>query len=380
MPPRDYYEQALLKALSRHIGYTTGAYAIFRIADIVLTFENEPSKYQFQLIQELLNRRLDSSGAIQEEYASEILNFGVALGLIERLSIGGSAGLSKFALAPAGLAYRSAYKLDLESFKRFLLTGLVVESDADAYVLLLEVLFSLQDKKDSPNYRSLFKDWTSEILEERSCWINRAFPNPILRERLAKRISWAKLSHKKEVTPHRVKDDFARHHATPRKGWTVALAHYDEKEDGLTPGGIELLHRLRGQRNRFFWLGPPEGTQEALRIPPEHRLGGPFAPSWNALRPMKKAQESEMIEEIMVSTVSFMEKAFPFLRLVHANQAPLDAVRPYIYFKESELGVRTDTDALLRDIFQERSDKFTVLSKRTGSLGYYQLRPLAKKW
>lgn len=377
---RNYCEQALAKALSRHIGYTTGAYSIFRMANIVLAFKGEPSKYQFQLIEELKNRGLQSSGSIQEDYASEIPNFAVALGLLERIQGQGPPRLSRFKLSPAGLAYRAACELNLEPFKRFLLSRLAVDSDADTYVLLLEVLLALQDKPNYSDYRSIFKDWTIEIRERRCAWINLAFSSSMIRERLVEKIRWTKLNRAKEVIQKdEVKDNFVRHHASPRKGWAIELAHYNGKENRLTPDGIELVNRLRGSRNRFFWIGPPEGCQEILRVPPEHLLEGPFAPSWSILRPMKTGEDWEVIEKIAEMIASFMECAFPHLRMVHANQAPLDAIKLYIYYKESEFGIRLDTDALLRDILLKHSDKFAALSKRSGPLGYYQLRSQAKK-
>ena len=104
-----------------------------------------------------------------------------------------------------------------------------------------------------------------------------------------------------------------------------------------------------------------------------------FCAKLEYLKPVKTGEDLEIAEKIAEETTSFMECAFPYLRLVHANQAPLDAIKPYIYYKESELGIRIDTDALLRDILLKHSEKFAALSKRSGPLGYYQLRSQAKK-
>jgi hypothetical protein len=74
-----------------------------------------------------MNQGLEPSGVIHERYASEILNFGVGLGLIQRIPSQGPKELNRFSITPAGLAYRAAYNLGLEDFQKFLLTALVVE-------------------------------------------------------------------------------------------------------------------------------------------------------------------------------------------------------------------------------------------------------------
>jgi len=377
MANRSVHELALSKALSRHVGYTTGAYDIFRIAEVTLLFEADVSRYQFQLVDQVVNNSPSNSIGVAQGYASGILDFGVGLGLLERLPHTGPPKLAKFKPTPSGLAYRAAHLLNLEEFKRFLLTALVVEHDADGYCLLLEVLLEIQPDDSPILVRRMFRDRLLEMLQERADWINRVFSTPVLRGRLVGWLPWAKLNPKKEIQVKKITENSARHHTTPRRGWAVDLGHYDDKAHLVTPDGLDLLARLRAHRSRFFWLGPEEGCQEALRIPEEDRLLGPFAPSWNVIRPLREGKNRAQLNKIRDSTVRYMLDAYPYMQLGRANQVPLDAVRPYIYYLEASTGVRTEDRAILRDIFLKHSDKFGVLSKRLGTLGYYQVKSKA---
>ena len=101
-------------------------------------------------------------------------------------------------------------------------------------------------------------------------------------------------------------------------------------------------------------------------------LSGPFAPAWNLFRPGKL---NEKLPENLVSEIAnFMVEVFPAIRFVQANQASLEAVLPFLYFREYQLGVHVDPNSLFAQLFSSHRDLFAPMSKRTGLFGHYQLR------
>ena len=75
-----------------------------------------------------------------------------------------------------------------------------------------------------------------------------------------------------------------------------------------------------------------------------------------------------------MDTAEFMQQSYPYMRLVRANQVPLAAVKPYVYFLEQRLDVRLDEEKIFEAIFRRFENQFAPMSKRTGLLGYYQRR------
>ena len=238
---RSFYEKNLAKALSRHIGYTTGAYDLFRIADVTLTFKDELSKYQFELIKELIQKSESNSGKIGEGYATGILDFCVGLNFLQRIPSPSQVAFSKLALTSLGLAYRAANKLGLNRLKQLILIASVLQSDADNYIVLLEILKMIGQNEDQHTFHNSFEKRTAALLNERGEWINRIFTSSILRRRIADLLQWANIDINGIVTPKPVKKDFARHHSTPRKGWAEALYHYDTDRKDLTSDGKEII-------------------------------------------------------------------------------------------------------------------------------------------
>ena len=371
---RSDFETALATALSRHIGYTTGAYQVERIANIATMFHRKPSLYQYELVQHVKDQSEGKQRQVREKYAAEIVNFANALGILRKAADGPTPGARRFALTPEGFTVRSALERGEETLLRFTLIGLVLESDCDAYGLLLDILYG--DPIAGAELHKAFRVRFEGLRSERLAWIDRAFPNRTLRNRIHEKMSW--LPHQRRIRPQST--DFGRHHVTPRLGWAQWFGHIVPErpystavEDSpLTDQGVELLGALRRGTGRYTWLGPECGTQEALGISESLQRCGPCAPSWNLLRPTERRQSKADVGRIADDVAEFMSIHYSDLKLVHANQASIASVVPYLHLREYELGYAVERDKVLDRIFETRSS-FSYLSSRRHKYGYFQL-------
>ena len=383
---RSNLESDLAKALSRHIGYTTGAYYIDRIASITAEFRDKPSLYQFELTRYLAGWSSGGSQRSSEDYTSGIINFAVGLGIIYKVSSGATSRVNRFAITPEGSTIRSALAHEENDLVKFTLTGLVLESDSDAYVLLLDILD--ETSVSGPALHNLFQDRFRQLRDERMVWLYSAFPNRILRGRIESKTSWAD-SRTSRTLKNRTTSDralgplashFGRHHVTPRLGWAEWFNHIDRRKASskadlltLTPDGRELLTTLRANSSRYTWLGPRSGTQEALRIPMSHQKVGPFSPAWELMRPKNTKDSESAIQTLACHVADFMRTHYNTLKLVHANQAPVSSVLPFIYYQERNLGYQVPTELVLDRLFRPGSS-FNALSTRFERYGYFQIR------
>lgn len=369
---RSDLETELAAALSRHIGYTTGAYEVYRIASIAKNFRNKPSLYQYELVQFLIDRSRRRQRSIDKGYAAEIVNYAVALGILDKVADGPTPGTRRYSLTPVGFTIKSA--LDREDgFLKFILIGLVLESDCDMYGLLLDILH--EKRVSGAELHQEFIMRFADLRDKRHAWLRDAFPNQVLHDRIEQKMPWR--AHQQRSRTSSLA--FGRHHVTPRLGWAKWFGHIGslgsppDKADSspLTHRGLDLLEALREEANEYTWLGPEEGTQEALGIPEMVRRGGPYAPSWNLLRPTRFRHSKAAIDRIADDVVEFMDWSYKELKLVYANQASIASVMPYLHFTESELGYAVKSNTVFDRIFQKRSS-FSYLSSRKHKYGYFR--------
>lgn len=367
--------EELAQALARYVGYTTGAYQITRIADVTEQFVQAPSRMKMELVtsldQELRERKRVKTG--QTSYAEGITDFAVGLGLVRRIDRGQF--FPRFTLTDLGRAYHAAKHLELTEYKNFLLQFSVLQFDADFYGLLLDIALDGSLPTGS-QLQKLFGHRTHELRRERSDWLMQAFPNPQLRDQLLRGndgyvVRWIKSIRGSEIEQTSVGDHFLRHHTSPRRGWAISLEHIGE--DGkLTSKGRNVAVRLRGNNDRYFWLGPHHSWFERLRVDAS-LIKDPLGPAWNLIRPSNVGTEP-VPKDVISDTAEFMIQSYPHMRLVRANQVPLDAVKPFVYFLEQRLDCKLDEERVFKDVFRQFERLFAPMSQRTGLLGYYQLR------
>ena len=370
---RSEFEATLAAALSRHIGYTTGAYSINRIATISKLFSKQPSLYQYELVQHVIDQSREFQRPVRKRYATEIINFAGALGILHKVADGPTPGARRFALTPEGFTIKSALQRDETSLLKFSLAGLVLACDCDAYGLLLDILH--ESTITGVELHRAFRRRSEILRSERLSWLDQAFPNRILRDRIHEKMAW--VAH--QGRSRSASTDFGRHHVTPRAGWAKWLGHLDSDwpssaaagRSPLTQQGVELLCALRGTSHQYTWLGPERGTQEALGIPRSVLRDGPYAPSWNLLRPNQFRQSMPALTRLADDVTDFMHTHYQDLKLIHANQASIASVLPYLHLRERQLGYAIETQRLLDHIFRAPSP-FSYLSSRRHKYAYFQ--------
>lgn len=357
---RDDAERDLARALDRHIGYTTGAFDLARIAGVSLFFESRTTVWDVEIV-----NWLTETQGVGQVYARGVLDFGVGLGLVRRFE--GNSVSTRIGLTELGRSYRGAYHCKNIPLQRLVLTYAVLASDCDLYGLLLNSMTYHSGRYNAPQGLAIE---LQVLRKKRVAWLREYFPDIRLRRRVTDKISWLqKTKGDVESLDILVKEDYARHHSVPRAGWARSLEHVGETGD-LTELGRDITNKIRDVDDGYFWIGPAAETLDQLRLPTNARRK-PLGPVWSLLRPREQTREPIGDTGFLVD---FMEKAYPAIRLIQSNQASVDAVLPVLYLYERTIGLRYDEEDVLRRVFSRYRDRFAPMSKRSGLFGHYQLR------
>jgi hypothetical protein len=362
-------ETALVKALTRQIGYTTGAYSIERMAKLVTLF-SDATAYQFELVRLLQTEPLDFSENLSEKYATEILNFACSLGIFYRLP-GTSAAthLARYGLTDAGVALRAAAKF--QALRPLVLTDLILENDADAYILALHLLSKATADTKNDELAAEFRSCVYGMRAKRLEWLIAAFPNKTLLHRFTDKISWIKRSTRGGLDVEEPKQDFGRHHWGPRKSWAQELGHCSASNQ-ISADGNALLSLFKLHEPATIWLAPSPQVLDYLRIKNSHLLEGPREPVIDLLLPI--GSPSSPSPDVVEQVACFLEESFIHIRLHHARQASTAAARYYLHLLEIQRGGRISWEETMRAINAQYASRFSFFSSRQGQLAYYQLR------
>ena len=356
---RESAEWDLAHALDRHIGYTTGAFNLDRIAEVALYFENRATVWEVEIV-----NRLMKTYSVKENYATGILDFSVSLGFVSRFE--STSASTRVSLTDLGRSYRSAYYCNNVPLQQLVLTYAVLAADCDFYGLLL-TSFTRDITNESVPKRLAVE--LQALREKRISWLRNHFSDSTLRQRVTDKISWLRDSlGKVDSMCIHVNDNYARHHSRPRKGWARYLGHVDGSK--VTPFGQEICNSICDVDGSYFWIGLDHSTLETLRLPTE-AMRKPLGPIWNLLRPQESTEEK--MEDIS-GLANFMEQAYPVIRLSLSNQASIDAVLPYLYMLERDIGIRYDEGKVFHQLFTEYRHQFAPMSRRSSLIGHYQLR------
>ena len=357
---RESAEWNLAHALDRHVGYTTGAFHLDRIAEVALYFKDRMTIWEVEIVNWLMKMH-----GVTEIYAKGILDFGIGLGLVKRFEATHTA--ARITLTDLGRSYRGAHYCKNGSLQHFVLTYAVLAADCDFYGLLLES-FACNVKSQSTPQR-LATDLQA-LRERRISWLQDYFPDIALRRRITDKVDWLrKTKGEMKSVDVCINDNYARHHSFPRIGWAKDLGHVYDSGD-VTPFGKEIRNRIRDTDGSYFWVGPSLSALEILQIPKE-AMRKPLGPVWDLLRPQKRVETSM---KNVGDLADFMEEVYPAVRLTQSNQASIASILPYLYMLERDVGTRYDEIKVLRQLFSEYGHKFAPLSTRSGLLGHYQLR------
>lgn len=362
---REEAERLVAKALSRHIGYTTGAYDLGRIFASLEPFAGRTSAYKDELVAYLANAEGQGSATTSADYRAEILSFSTAMGMLEVVSTR-EARLVRYASTELGRSILGAKAIGDDDFFRYYMAEVVIRADADFIVPLL-----IYHETSPPiQINEFFAEYAATLRNLRFEWLISALPERILLERVAAQVHW--LKRKKSARGTYEVDiptaNTARHHATPRMGWIEQLGLYDRSTRGLTKFGSDVLRALAGD-GRYFWVAPPEDALQALGLTnyPEgqtedrltfHGVGAP--PS--------EADMLALVDDLR----RVMAAGYPAAKLVHAPQASLQLPIEYVSFRSYMDGKSYDWQIALDHLFLAHKSEFQRYSAKKGKIGFYR--------
>lgn len=361
-------EAALVRALSRHIGHTTAAYDLDRILSVLDYFVDRPSGYREEIIG-FIAAEESGNATLGEGYLDGVISFARALGIIQQTS-SREARLQKYAATEQGRSLLAGQKSGSADFSSFYKARVAFLADADSLMAILSYFETPQESSLVDFYVTFF----SELRAKRYAWLRDAFKEAVLFERIARQLGWLKLpsqaSGEVRIEPFTL--NTARHHSTPRKGWLASFGMLNRETEELTDFGKQALASLR-KDGRYFWLGPPRGVQDALRLPKALQRQGPFEDEFAFTADASDATRTQM-EALAPEVVDLMYSAFPFAKLIHASQASLHLPIEFIIYRSFTDGVRYDPIEVLKIAFHENRDRVDRLSALKGQIGFYRIR------
>lgn len=363
---RPDLERLLARAMSRHIGYTAGAYNLGRILSVLYAFEDKPSAYGHDLLAFLREKGADQQS---EDYLREVPVFATAFGLLEQTS-GRNTQLQKYSPTALGRAVAAARKVAPDEFSQDLLRKVVFLADSDSLIGTL----SYYSQNRETGVGEYYVGFVKSMRENRLAWLRNAIPEKILRERIEQNLPWLKVPKKRTLQPQVdvPSANTARHHTQPRKGWAKDLGFLEKDENSLTSLGGAVLKTFMPSGS-YFWLGPPAGTQKALGISEKLRAPGPYEDTFLLGAELSEASDAEN-RDLMEDVSELMKEAYPYSRLIHAPQASLILPFEYIRYRSRIDGRAYDSSKIFKLLFREKRDKFDRLSALRGSVGFYRLK------
>lgn len=362
---RDDAERALARALSRHIGYTSGAYDLKRIFSALDIFHERTSAYRDELIA-LLAQGIpdDSPDALSPEYRSDILSFATSMGLIEVVSPR-DAKLARYAATELGRSLLGARAVSDKGFTNFYTAQIVLRADADFTAPLLAFGHSVSGAE----LHTRFVEFQKQLRQRRLQWLSETFTEPLLFERIADHIPWLK---RKKLSGALYEADVptlntARHHSTPRIGWLDQLGLLNRHDQSLTSFGQDVVAAL--DLDTYFWLAPSEEVLRTLRIDnPPH---GQAEDALNFARQAASPSEDEEIR-LVDDVAQIMDQGFVAGKLVHASQASLLLPIEYIRYRSYRDGLHYEWPSIMERLFNIHRGRFDRYSAHTGKIGFYR--------
>lgn len=375
---RKDFERWLVNALSRYIGYTTAAYDIDRIFSVLEYFRGRPSGYGNEIVLYLKEQRgetsLKSEKPVTDEYVAEALNFSVAMQLIELVS-DRHVRVKRYAPTQKGRSVMGAQLIEDDGFFQFFRTRVVLTADADA---ILPVLTLSRKTIPARSEFSEYRGFHESLRKRRLAWLRQAFPEARLFDRIAEQLPWLKkkASFIGEFEIERLSMNTARHHVSPRKQWLAQLGLVDELGGNVTVLGTNVLNSLVND-DQYFWVGPPEGVQDGLRIAKERQMGGPHEDEI-LLSQTHERPTSRAIDEVVEATAGVMMRGYEGAKLAYAPQAPLELPIEYIAYRSYVDKSQYNWHEVLELLFKRYRPSLERLSARRGPVGFYKAKE--RKW
>lgn len=258
-------------------------------------------------------------------------------------------------------------------FYQYYRTKVVLEADADA---IIPVLLLMQKDIGAKERYGRYRNFHDDLRERRLDWLRIAFPDTRLLLRILDQLPWLKRKKREARVPvvDTLSEHTARHHVTPRSTWVVQLGLYHSIDNHLTDLGMTVLDTLIAG-GQYFWLAPPHGVQDGLRIPQNVQMDGAPEDGLRFAR-MPKSPSSSNIDALIEDTADIMIRAYRAGKLVYAPQASLRLPIEYIAYRCFRDNLAYEWNGVLSELFRRCRSRFERLSARKGPVGFYKVKDL----
>lgn len=364
-------------ALSRYIGLTYRCRLDLIELVVADVFGDKPFLYARELRRAIELHNIKPSGA------PHYIQYSVVFGWLFRAVRGGTEAhprvadrlesTSHIALTALGRALRAALKWERGYFPRFLWEYALLERDFDMYGLMLKVASQSGEGICRKEFWKTFYDINSQKIE----WVEKKFRHKSHIADIENHIQWVVSERGKIHAPSpdknfRFADKTLTEHFNQRMAWAKHLGHFD-KSGVITDTGRQLSAKLPSVDDEpFFWLGPSKECAQARIISAADIPEEQYSPAWNLLRP-PCSKKVEISDELVEKTANYMTGAFDCIRLHEVAQASLDAVVPYVYFLEQNLGGRVDERELFRKVLDNYRGRIVGTVQPKFSQSHYRL-------
>lgn len=392
----DTCARMLGQSLARYNGLTNDAKLEFITELVVGNGENDPfSQKPFLSAYEVIEQFSERVGGMRS--AQVLMQHAIAFGFLHRATSGSTRrhrgtirhkGLktriettAHIALTPLGKALRSAQVLTTpkqKEFVRFVWEYALLTCDFDLYALLIKMAEENHGEMVSLND---FYNRYYAIRDKKYNMLRSKFPFVEQREQIKKHLKWFKRrglnpQWKWEDGPPKFEGETPKHHYRQRKQWAQKHGHIDNAKTCLTKVGMDLARKLPATEGEpFFWLGPPREFATSRFLKPAEINASQCAPAWNLLRSKGDDANDSVSDRFVSKLAEHIENSYSFIRMANFNQAPLEAIQPYVYFLEKELNERVgDLHELFRTVFTEYRDTFVCTVRPNLSQSHFWLR------
>lgn len=361
---REAAESSVAHALSRHVGYTSGAFDLNRIFGVLDFFSDRPSAYLEEIVGDLITRQGDKAS---HSYLSDVISFSSSFGLVSAVS-GRESKLSRYAATELGRSVLGCNSLSDAGFANFFRTYIVMSADADFLVPLMQ---HIAEGNPEPIIEC-FCRFTKDLRETRYRWLIESVPQPVLLERIASRIAWLKKGGRSR-TPYAIDlptMNTARHHVRPRLGWLADLGLADPKKAVLTHFGDDILRSIMPGLGSYFWIAPEKTVMETLAlVHPSHSAREDDL----GIGKNSKLPDTEEMDSLVSDVSAVMKIAFERSRLVHADQASLRLPIAYIQYRAYKDARAYQWGQILDLTFTRERVGLRRLSAHKGQIGFYKV-------
>lgn len=362
---REEAEGDLARALSRHIGYTTGAFDLRRIFSVVEVFRTEASAYGAEIVEKL--ELATGEKALSAGYIEGIIDFATAFGLIETVS-NRESKLSRYAATELGRSVLGVLADEDAAFRNHYLATVVMAADADYQVPLM---LHVQGNSEA-QLEDFFSEFVMDLRQRRLTWLCAVLNQPVLLERVASRIAWLKKG-KGGIVPFIIKSleaSTVRHHSRPRLGWLRDLGLLDRQTNALTPFGYDMLWAIVGD-SPYFWIGPGEAAMATLAI--DDPAGRAIETDLGLTSPSSTLPTESELQTLASDTANLMFRAFTSAKLIHAEQASLRLPIGYIQYRAYRDNRHYDWASVLAGVFETERNRLRRYSAHKGQIGFYKV-------